>query len=188
MRISPTPSLPSKKRRPKNLEPLLRNELRNQALLESAIMKRREFIRKLVVTGAGAIGAKFLQPLHGMQFLQKPDDPSLMGHRFVTLCIMIRTTPWEVSRDVKLIKEDESKYHTLKVVRDLRKAFSRDYPDGRLTWGFTLNALEDKRPNYQDIRKYAVECHQKHGDEVSYFPWIFSGFVSATSAGQQRNE
>lgn len=27
---------------------------------------------------------------------------TIEGNRFVTLCIMIRTTPWEVSRDVKL--------------------------------------------------------------------------------------
>ena len=61
-----------------------------------------------------------------------------MGNRYVTLCIMIRTTPWEVSRDVRLIEEDESEIHTLEVVRTLREAFARNNPDGRLTWGFTL--------------------------------------------------
>lgn len=125
------------------------------------------------MAGGLAVGTRALQPVHGMDLPQEPADRSLMGHRFVTLCIMIRTTPWEVSRDVKLLPEDESKHHTLKVVRDLRQAFARDNPDGRLTWGFTLNALEDKRPNYQDIRKYAAECQQKHGDEVTYFPGYF---------------
>lgn len=125
------------------------------------------------MAGGLAVGTRALQPVHGMDLPQEPADRSLMGHRFVTLCIMIRTTPWEVSRDVKLLPEDESKHHTLKVVRDLREAFARDNPDGRLTWGFTLNALEDKRPNYQDIRKYAAECQQKHGDEVTYFPGYF---------------
>ena len=95
------------------------------------------------------------------------------GGRFVTLCIMIRTTPWEVSRDVKLHPRDESTWHTLAYVRALREAFATNNPHGRLTWGFTLNALEDKRTNYQQIRDYAVECHHRYGDEVSYFPGYF---------------
>ena len=95
------------------------------------------------------------------------------GGRFVTLCIMIRTTPWEVSRDVKLHPRDESTWHTLAGVRALREAFRTDNPTGRLTWGFTLNALEDKRTNYEQIRAYAVECHHRFGDEVSYFPGYF---------------
>jgi len=55
----------------------------------------------------------------------------------------------------------------------MREAFGRSNPEGRLTWGFTLNALEDKRINYCQIREYAVECLQKFGDEVSYFPGYF---------------
>ena len=97
----------------------------------------------------------------------------IRGQRFVTLCIMIRTTPWEVSRDVKLLDRDESKWHTLEGVRALREAFATSNPEGRLTWGFTLNALEDKRKNYEQIRAYAVECHHRYKDEVSYFPGYF---------------
>ncbi len=95
------------------------------------------------------------------------------GQRFVTLCLMIRTTPWEVSRDVKLLDRDESAWHTLVGVRALREAFSTCNPDGKLTWGFTLNALQDKRPNYEQIRAYASECHHRYGDEISYFPGYF---------------
>jgi hypothetical protein len=93
--------------------------------------------------------------------------------RFVTLCIMIRTTPWEVSRDVKLHPRDESSWHTLAGVRALREAFAKNNPQGRLTWGFTMNALEDKRENYQQIRDYVVACQKQYGDEVSYFPGYF---------------
>lgn len=75
----------------------------------------------------------------------------LKGNRFVTLCIMIRTTPWEVSRDVKLHPRDEGDWHTLDGVRSLREAFAKNNPDGRLTWGFTMNALEDQRENYKQI-------------------------------------
>jgi hypothetical protein len=95
------------------------------------------------------------------------------GQRFVTFCIMIRTTPWEVSRDVKLMARDEASWHTLEGVKAMREAFGRGNPEGRLTWGFTLNALEDKRLNFSQIRAYAVECHERFGDEVSYFPGYF---------------
>lgn len=97
----------------------------------------------------------------------------LNGNRFLTLCFMIRTTPWEVSRDVKLHPRDEEAWHTLESVTALREAFAEGNPDGRLTWGFTLNALEDERENYRQIRQYAVECHYKYGDEISYFPGYF---------------
>jgi len=136
-------------------------------------MQRRDFIQKTVLSGAGLIGASQFSPVSAIDSLNDTRFLPLLGNRFVTLCIMIRTTPWEVSRDVRLIQEDESTFHTLKVVRDLREAFAKNNPDGRLTWGFTLNALEDQRPNYQDIRKYTVECQQRFGDEVSYFPGYF---------------
>jgi hypothetical protein len=101
-----------------------------------------------------------------------PKD-SLTGHRFVTLCIMIRTSPWEVSRDVKLHPRDETTWHTLEGTRALRKAFAKNNPGGRLTWGFTLNALEDQKTNYKQIREYVVWCQKNYGDEVSYFPGYF---------------
>ena len=97
----------------------------------------------------------------------------LNGGRFVTLCIMIRTTPWEVSRDVKLHPRDEVDWHTLDAVRSLREAFAKNNPDGHLTWGFTMNALEDQRENFKQIRDYVVECQKRYGDEVSYFPGYF---------------
>lgn len=104
----------------------------------------------------------------------KASEPLLLdGNRFVTFCIMIRTTPWEVSRDVKLHPRDEGDWHTLEGVRSMREAFAKNNPDGRLTWGFTLNALEDQRKNYQEIRKYVADCQSRFGDEVSYFPGYF---------------
>ena len=136
-------------------------------------MKRRNFIQTAAISGAGLIGTSQFSTANAMNFFDSKKSGALMGGRFVTLCIMIRTTPWEVSRDVKLIQQDESAFHTLKVVRDLREAFAQNNPEGRLTWGFTLNALEDKRSNYQDIRKYIVDCQKQFGDEVTYFPGYF---------------
>ncbi|HEY6899744.1 MAG TPA: DUF3863 domain-containing protein [Puia sp.] len=126
-------------------------------------MERRSFI-------AGMLGMPALvraMPMAGAAPL------SLMGGRFVTLCIMIRTTPWEVSRDVKLHPREEGNWHTLEGVRAMREAFAESSQGGRLTWGFTMNALEDKRRNYVEIREYAAACQAKYGDEVTYFPGYF---------------
>ena len=114
-----------------------------------------------------------LAPALGKAVFAVPSGVSLMGNRFVTLCIMIRTTPWEVSRDVKLHPRDEYAIHTLEHVQSMREAFRQHNPEGRLTWGFTLNALEDKRPNFREIRDYVVTCQKRFGDEVSYFPGYF---------------
>ena len=147
-------------------------------------MKRRAFIKSSALSGAGLItGPDLLKNIgapivggalnfnHPFGIVGEP--MSLNGNRFVTFCIMIRTSPWEVSRDVKLLPIDESNWHTLEGVKAMRDAFAKNNPGGRLTWGFTLNALEDKRKNYQDIRDYVVECQHKYKDEVSYFPGYF---------------
>jgi hypothetical protein len=137
-------------------------------------MDRRTFVKSSALSGAGlAVNGSNLFKGMGAFLLNEQEPVSLNGNRFVTFCIMIRTTPWEVSRDVKLHPRDESAWHTLDGVRWMREAFAKNNPDGRLTWGFTLNALEDKRKNYVEIRNYAAECQRKYGDEVSYFPGYF---------------
>ena len=136
-------------------------------------MDRRHFIKTSAISGASLLAAPhFINPLNA--FLPGNQSPLVLnGNRFVTFCIMIRTTPWEVSRDVKLHPRDESEWHTLDGVRSMREVFAKNNPEGRLTWGFTLNALDDKRKNYAGIRDYVVQCRQKYGDEVSYFPGYF---------------
>ena len=133
-------------------------------------MNRREMVKGSLMSTAATVAHG---PLAHMAQQAVSRGREIRGQRFVTLCLMIRTTPWEVSRDVKLLDRDESKWHTLEGVRALREAFATGNPEGRLTWGFTLNALEDKRRNYEQIRAYAVECHERYGDEVSYFPGYF---------------
>lgn len=131
-------------------------------------MNRRDLLKGSLLSMAATSAAA-----HAARLSAGPAPNRIRGGRFVTVCIMIRTTPWEVSRDVKLLDRDESAWHTLEGVRALREAFATGNPDGRLTWGFTLNALEDKRANYEAIRAYAAECHHRFGDEVSYFPGYF---------------
>jgi hypothetical protein len=136
-------------------------------------MDRRLFLRNTALAGTGIIaGANSLQGFPS-PYLPTQVPAPLMGQRFVTLCFMIRTTPWEVSRDVKLHPRDEANWHTLEGVRAMRESFAKNNANGRLTWGFTLNALEDKRKNYVEIRDYVVACQKRYGDEVSYFPGYF---------------
>lgn len=135
-------------------------------------MQRRSFIKNTTLSGAGMLAIpQLLQTIPAG--LLSPAPLSLMGGRFITFCIMIRTTPWEVSRDVKLHPRDETNWHTLEGVRAMREAFAENNPNGRLTWGFTMNALEDKRKNYAEIRDYTAACQAKYGDEVTYFPGYF---------------
>src|SRR6185437_16314449 len=133
-------------------------------------MQRRSFIKNTALSGAGLLAVP--EVLKTMPPGLSGPLP-LIGRRFITFCIMIRTTPWEVSRDVKLLPRDESNWHTLEGVRAMREAFAENNPNGRLTWGFTMNALEDKRKNYCEIRDYAAACQAKYGDEVTYFPGYF---------------
>lgn len=135
-------------------------------------MNRRIFIRNSALTSAGLLAGNHL--LRGTNSALSFSNPlPVMGGRYATFCIMIRTTPWEVSRDVKLHPRDEADWHTLEGVKAMRESFAKHNPQGRLTWGFTLNALEDKRKNYCEIRDYVVECQHLFGDEVSYFPGYF---------------
>ncbi len=136
-------------------------------------MKRRSFIKNTALSGAGLVTTPHVFKALSPMGIQSSLPHSILGGRFITFCIMIRTTPWEVSRDVKLHPRDESKWHTLEGVRSMREAFAKNNPDGRLTWGFTMNALEDKRKNYCEIRDYVVQCQQEYGDEVTYFPGYF---------------
>lgn len=133
-------------------------------------MNRRNFLKDAATAG---LGTAIFPSVSNLYATDKSILDSITGKRFVTLCIMIRTSPWEVSRDVKLHPRDELEFHTLDYVRSLREAFAKHNPQGRLTWGFTLNALEDKRTNFQEIRDYTVYCKEHYGDEVSYFPGYF---------------
>jgi len=133
-------------------------------------MNRRDFIKD---AASVSLGATVYPSLFQLQDTDRSFTDPVTGKRFVTLCIMIRTTPWEVSRDVKLHPRDELDFHTLDYVRSLRQAFQKNNPEGRLTWGFTLNALEDQRKNFREIRDYTVYCKENFGDEISYFPGYF---------------
>jgi hypothetical protein len=71
-------------------------------------MNRRTFLAASAIGGAGLLTGSTTLQAAGNSLISSSPDCALRGNRFVTLCIMIRTTPWEVSRDVKLHPRDES--------------------------------------------------------------------------------
>jgi hypothetical protein len=137
-------------------------------------ISRRDFVKwGMAASALVSAGMTPSMPLLAEE-KKTPTASPLLGDRFLTLSIPIRVFTWEVSRDVIPMKNDEYDIHTLDAVRSLREAFRRGCPEGRLTWSFTLNALEDQRPHYKDIRNYIVRCQKEYGDEVTYFPSYFA--------------
>ncbi len=70
-------------------------------------------------------------------------DP-LTGKRFVTLCIPIHTSTWELSGDFEVPHRLEYEHHTLENTKLLRESFAKNNPDGRLTWAYSLKAFGRK--------------------------------------------
>lgn len=138
-------------------------------------LSRRDFV-KLGLTASAAAASGCARPgqLTANDDGKRAQPLQLMGNRFLTLSIAIRVFTWEVSRDVIPLKRDEYNIHTPDAVRSLREAFRSGCADGRLTWCFTMNALEDQRPHYREIREYVVRCQKEYGDEVTYFPSYFA--------------
>jgi hypothetical protein len=145
------------------------------ASVDQRTVTRREFLNLGLAASAAAISGCG-SPSRPAAVRSQPTSspPGLMGQRFLTLSIPIRVFTWEVSRDVIPLKQDEYEIHTPEAVRSLREAFRSGCPDGRLTWSFTLNALEDQRPHYREIRDYVARCQKEYGDEVTYFPSYFA--------------
>ena len=92
----------------------------------------QRFLQRHSINGYGNSGGALLKAANMFGLQHSVDPMPLMGNRFVTLCIIIRTSLREGSRDVKLINRDESFARTLEVVRNMRDAFAKNNPNGRL--------------------------------------------------------
>ncbi len=87
----------------------------------------------------------------------------LMGNRFFTFNTVVRVNQIETSRS-EAHGEDESEIHSPAEARVFREAVERGWPGARMTWAFSWLALNDQRPNYQELRKLVVSYHKKYGD------------------------
>jgi hypothetical protein len=126
---------------------------------------RRSFLRSAVMAGGAAL---LVNPVLGADS-DTPSLPRLKGNRLLTFNTVVRVNQIEVSRD-RNAGEDEGSLHTIESVRLLRDCFERGFPGGRMTWAFSWLALQDRRPNYEAIRKQVREYHHRYGDEITFIP------------------
>ena len=125
---------------------------------------RRQFLQNTLAAMA-AVGAASPAPAAD----NTAAAPPLEGNRFLTFNSVIRVNQIEAGRD-PLIGNDEGDIHSPETARQFRDAFERGWPGGRMTWAFSWWALQDKRDNYKALREFAVECHGKYGDEITFIP------------------
>ncbi|MGO8678846.1 MAG: DUF3863 domain-containing protein [Limisphaerales bacterium] len=130
---------------------------------------RRSFLRSALTAAGAALLSRQALAAEADGPAGMPGPPELEGNRFLTFNTVVRVNQIEVSRD-RNAGEDEAAIHTLAAVQKLRECFERGFPGGRMTWAFSWLALQDRRPNYQAIRKQVVEFYHRYGDEVTFIP------------------
>ena len=102
------------------------------------------------------------------------DEPTLLGHRFLTLNTIVRVKQIEVTRDTSHGK-DESSVHTPNEARIFREAIDNAWPGARITWAFSWLALHDERASYRELRELVVSYQRKFGDEITFIPGAYFG-------------
>jgi hypothetical protein len=132
-------------------------------------INRRSFLKSTALFGGAVVVSHRLGEVAAEAAAVKPSAVKLKGNRFFTFNTVVRVNQIEVSRDHNA-GQDEGHIHTLANVRLLRESFERGFPGGRMTWAFSWLALQDQRPNYQDIRKQVREYHERYGDEITFIP------------------
>jgi len=110
---------------------------------------------------------------------------SILGNRYLTLNTVVRVNQIEATRD-KNEGEDETAIHTLAYAQAFREAIVAGWPEARITWAFSWQALFSELPNYKEIREYARQCHQKYGDDVTFIPGGY--FANAYNTREQVNK
>ncbi|MCX6226757.1 MAG: DUF3863 domain-containing protein [Bacteroidia bacterium] len=110
---------------------------------------------------------------------------AVLGNRFLTLNTVVRVNQIEVTRN-RNEGEDEAAIHTLAYATAFREAIAAGWPEARITWAFSWQALFSVLPNYREIRDYAKQCHQKYGDDVTFIPGGY--FANAYNTREQVNK
>jgi hypothetical protein len=145
---------------------------------------RRRFLgTTLAATAAATTGISLAAGTESRS--RKPVKPGrLIGDRFLTFNTVVRVNQIEATRS-RLLGQDEAGLHTPEAAHAFRRAFEEGWPGGRMTWAFSWLALQDVRENYQAIRQFAVECHRKYGDEITFIPGGY--FANMYNSRQQVN-
>lgn len=147
---------------------------------DSQEIQRREFL-KLSAAGMGALLTGGLAS-RGLGSPQK--EKPLDGKRVLTFSSVIRVNQIEVSR-TKNAGVDEYDLHSPKVIMAYRKALADGWPEARMTWAMSWQALQDQRDNYKAARKLVREYHDTYGDDVTFIPGAY--FANMYNSREQVN-
>jgi len=134
-------------------------------------MRNRIFLIALLIALLNSCGNKNEKQKES-SFGENPIDKSelqLMGNRFFTFNTVVRVNQIETSRN-EVHGEDESSIHSPAEASVFRDAVEKGWPGACMTWSFSWLALNDQRPNYQELRKLIVSYHYKYGDEITFIP------------------
>lgn len=104
--------------------------------------------------------------------------------RFLTINSIVRRYQIETTRTGHLL-EDEIDLHDAQMVRDFAEAVRQGFPEARITWGCSWQALTDQSPRYREIRETLADLHHRFGDDVTFAPGGF--FTNVYNSKDQVN-
>jgi len=128
-------------------------------------IQRREFLR----LSAAGMGALLAGGATSGCFRPAQNENPLDGKRILTFSSVIRVNQIEVSR-TKNMGVDEYDRHSPERIMAFRKALADGWPEARMTWAMSWQALHDQRDNYKAARKLVRHYHDTYGDDVTFIP------------------
>ena len=136
---------------------------------KSQTIQRRDFL-KLAAVGTGAL-------LTGSSSCLKNEISSarcrpLDGKRILTFNSCIRVNQIEATR-TRTLGIDEYDRHTSQNIKALRQALTDGWPEARMTWAMSWQALHDQRDNYKQARRLVRQFHDMYNDDVTFIPGGF---------------
>ena len=94
--------------------------------------------------------------------------------RYINVMVGIRLHSWENTRARGHGETPERNLHTTEIALKMRKSIAEAFPGARITWAWTWYALKDMAPNYVELRKLMVQFVKEYGDEIAFWPGIYS--------------
>ena len=136
---------------------------------KSQSIQRRDFL-KLAAVGAGALLTGSCGCLKNE--LSSARRRPLDGKLILTLNSCIRVNQIEATR-TRNLGIDEYGRHTAKNIKALRQALTDGWPEARMTWAMSWQALHDQRDNYREARRLVRQFHDTYNDDVTFIPGGF---------------
>lgn len=105
--------------------------------------------------------------------------------RYLTINTVIRKYTIETNRTDHLLN-DETERHDDETVIAFSDAVRRGFPEARITWALSWQALNDQSKRYRDIRGILGKIHHQYGDDVTFVPGTY--FANVYNSREQVNQ